>query len=85
MERYTNKTTQIILKDEQMTKRKLTAEDKQIIKMKALGHMDKEIAECLGISPATYRYRYQRLMLKMDALNAPNLVFLAFQKGILKK
>nr|DAH54491.1 MAG TPA: helix-turn-helix protein [Caudoviricetes sp.] len=67
-----------------MAKRKITDTDKQIIEMKAQGFMDKEIAESLNIEYSTYRYRYNRLLIKMDALNAPNLVYTAFQKGILK-
>lgn len=66
-----------------MKKRKLTTEDKRIIQMKADGFTDKEIAYNLNVALATYRYRYNRLLLKLDALNAPNLVYVACQKKIL--
>ena len=63
---------------------RINKEEKAIIELKATGHLDGEAALILGISQATFRYRYSRLLLKMGALNAPHLIFLAFKKGILR-
>ena len=63
---------------------RITKEDKQIIELKAQGLLDNEIAEEIGISPYCYRYRYNRLLLKIGALNAPNLIYQAFKQGILR-
>ena len=63
---------------------RISKEEKAIIELKATGHLDGEAALILGISQATFRYRYSRLLLKLGALNAPHLVFLAFKQGILR-
>ena len=68
----------------EMKKLKITKEDKAIIELKATGHLDDEVAAILGISSSTFRYRYTRLLLKMGAVNAPHLIYLAFKKGVLK-
>lgn len=63
---------------------RITKEDKQIIELKAQGLLDNEIAGMLGLSMSGFRYRYNRLLLKTGALNAPNLVYEAFKAGILR-
>lgn len=63
---------------------RISKEDKAIIELKATGHQDSEAACILGISQATFRYRYSRILLKLGALNAPHLVYLAFKMGVLK-
>lgn len=64
-------------------KYKITEEDKKIIELRALGYQDKEISEELNLTMTAFRYRYCKLLAKIGAVNAPNLIYLAFSMGIL--
>jgi DNA-binding NarL/FixJ family response regulator len=63
---------------------KLTARERDIVHLAALGLSNSEIAERLVISPATAKTHVSRAMLKLNAGDRAKLVALAYQTGFVK-
>ena len=63
----------------------LTFRDKEILKLIAEGHKNKEIAHLLGIGVKTVDKHRFNLMRKLDLHNAPALTAMALEKGLISK
>jgi len=61
----------------------LTARQKEIIRLAALGHTSREIGDQLGISPKTVETHRTRLMAKLGLSSRAELVEHAMQHGLL--
>ena len=61
----------------------LTDREKQVLKLVAEGHSNKEVAEVLGISVKTAMSHREHVMNKLDLHNRTDLVRFALQKGVL--
>lgn len=62
----------------------LTARERQVLTLVAEGLSSKEIAAELGIGPRTVETHRERLMEKLDARNAVDLVRSAFARGLVR-
>jgi DNA-binding NarL/FixJ family response regulator len=67
--------------DEQLVAR-LTAREREVLALVALGLSNDEIAEQLIVSPATARTHVSRTMLKLHARDRAQLVVFAYESGI---
>jgi two-component system response regulator NreC len=63
----------------------VTSRQKEILKLIAAGHKNKEIAHLLGISVKTVEKHRVNLMQKLDLHSAPALTALAVEKGLISK
>ena len=61
----------------------LTDREKQILKLVAEGHSNKEVAEVLGITVKTAMSHREHVMLKLDVHNRTELVRFALERGVL--
>jgi DNA-binding NarL/FixJ family response regulator len=61
----------------------LTDREKEILKLVAEGHSNKEVAEMLGISVKTAMSHREHVMNKLDLHNRTDLVRFALEKGVL--
>jgi DNA-binding NarL/FixJ family response regulator len=61
----------------------LTDREKQVLKLVAEGHTNKEIADVLGISVKTAMSHRERVMLKLQVHNRTELVRFALRHGII--
>jgi DNA-binding CsgD family transcriptional regulator len=55
----------------------------QVLRLLAKGHTANQIAEVLAITPGTAKQHVRDIRRRLDAINAPHAVFLAFQHGII--
>jgi DNA-binding NarL/FixJ family response regulator len=62
----------------------LTDREKQVLKLVAEGHSNKEVAEVLGISVKTAMSHRERVMEKLDVHNRTELVRFALRKGVIR-
>ncbi len=62
----------------------LTDREKQVLKLIAEGHSNKEVAELLEISVKTAMSHRERLMEKLDLHNRTDLIRFALRKGIIR-
>jgi DNA-binding NarL/FixJ family response regulator len=62
--------------------RTLTVREREVVVLVAEGLSNEEIAEQLGISPATARTHVHRAMTKLHARDRAQLVVVAFQSGL---
>lgn len=62
----------------------LTDREKQVLKLVAEGHSNKEIAETLGISVKTAMSHREHLMEKLDVHSRTELVKFAVRRGVIK-
>jgi DNA-binding NarL/FixJ family response regulator len=62
----------------------LTDREKQVFKLVAEGHSNKEVAQVLGISVKTAMSHRERVMQKLDIHNRTELVKLALKQGVIK-
>lgn len=62
----------------------LTARERQVLALVAEGLSSKEIAAELGIGARTVETHRERVMDKLDARNAADLVRIAFALGLVK-
>jgi len=63
----------------------LTLRERQVLKLIAEGHKNKEIAECLCISVKTVEKHRSNLMKKLDLHSATALTSYAIEKGLVSK
>jgi len=61
----------------------LTDREKQVLKLVAEGHSNKEVAEMLGITVKTAMSHREHVMLKLDLHNRTELVRFALDRGVL--
>lgn len=61
----------------------LTDREKQVLKLVAEGHSNKEVADLLGITVKTAMSHREHVMLKLDVHNRTELVRFALEKGVL--
>ncbi len=62
----------------------LTDREKQVLKLVAEGHSNKEVAEVLGISVKTAMSHRERVMEKLGVHNRTELVRFALRKGVIR-
>lgn len=62
----------------------LTDREKQVLKLVAEGHTNKEIADLLGISVKTAMSHRERVMLKLQVHNRTELVRFALRHGVIQ-
>jgi DNA-binding NarL/FixJ family response regulator len=62
----------------------LTDREKQVLKLVAEGHTNKEIADVLGISVKTAMSHRERVMLKLQVHNRTELVRFALRHGVIQ-
>lgn len=62
----------------------LTAREREVVELVALGLNNQEIAEELVLSPATARTHVSRAMIKVNARDRAQLVVLAYQSGLVR-
>jgi DNA-binding CsgD family transcriptional regulator len=62
---------------------KLTARQKEVVKLLAEGKNTKEAAACLGISPKTIAIHRSQIMQKLDLRSSSELILLAIRTGII--
>jgi DNA-binding NarL/FixJ family response regulator len=60
----------------------LTAREREVVALVALGLSNSEIAERLVVSPATAKTHVSRAMVKLHARDRANLVVLAYESGL---
>ena len=63
----------------------LSERELEILSLLANGHVKKEIATQLGISPYTVVYHVKHIYEKLEAVNAPAAISKAYQHGILPR
>lgn len=63
--------------------KKITDREKELIKLIAEGWIDVEITEKLNISTSTVRNWLDKLYIKTDSFNRPQLIYWACKNGIL--
>jgi DNA-binding NarL/FixJ family response regulator len=63
----------------------VTQREREILKLIAEGHKNKDIADLLSISPKTVEKHRMNLMEKLDIHNAAELTALAAKKGLINK
>jgi len=63
----------------------VTQREREILKLVAEGHKNKDIADLLSISPKTVEKHRMNLMEKLDIHNAADLTALAAKKGLINK
>ncbi|HTO99455.1 MAG TPA: response regulator transcription factor [Myxococcales bacterium] len=61
----------------------LTDREKQVLKLVAEGHSNKEVADILGITVKTAMSHREHVMLKLDVHNRTELVRFALERGVL--
>lgn len=61
----------------------LTDREKQVLKLVAEGHSNKEVADLLGITVKTAMSHREHVMLKLDVHNRTELVRFALERGVL--
>jgi len=61
----------------------LTDREKQVLKLVAEGHSNKEVADVLGITVKTAMSHREHVMLKLDVHNRTELVRFALERGVL--
>lgn len=61
----------------------LTDREKQVLKLVAEGHSNKEVAEALGISVKTAMSHRERVMEKLDLHSRTDLIRFAIRKGVI--
>ena len=64
--------------------RKITDNEKELIKLIAEGWSIADIITKLGISTSTVRNWLEKLYIKTETINRANLVYWAFKNGILE-
>ena len=62
----------------------LTDREKQVLKLVAEGHTNKEIADLLGISVKTAMSHREHVMLKLQVHNRTELVRFALRHGVIQ-
>ncbi|MBI4465004.1 MAG: response regulator transcription factor [Acidobacteria bacterium] len=62
----------------------LTDREKEVLKLVAEGHSNKEVAEMLGISVKTAMSHRERLMEKLQIHNRTDLIKFALRKGVIR-
>jgi DNA-binding NarL/FixJ family response regulator len=62
----------------------LTDREKQVLKLVAEGHSNKEVADALGISVKTAMSHRERVMQKLDVHNRTELVRFALRRGVIR-
>ncbi len=62
----------------------LTEREEEILRHIGLGKSNEEIADALGISPATARTYVSRLLSKLSARDRSQLVILAYESGLVR-
>lgn len=62
----------------------LTAREEEILRHIGLGESNEELADALGISPATARTYVSRLLSKLAARDRSQLVILAYESGLVR-
>lgn len=62
----------------------LTDREKQVLKLVAEGHSNKEVAEVLGISVKTAMTHREHVMEKLDLHNRTDLVRFALKRGVIR-
>ncbi len=62
----------------------LTDREKQVLKLVAEGHSNKEVAEVLGISVKTAMTHREHVMEKLDLHNRTDLVRFAIKRGVIR-
>src|SRR5262252_6625848 len=63
---------------------RLSSRESEVLHWLAYGKSGPEIAIILGISTCTVRIHIQSVKRKLDAVNIPHAVYLAFARGILR-
>jgi DNA-binding NarL/FixJ family response regulator len=63
----------------------LTERERQVLKLVAEGHTNKEIANYLFISVKTVEKHRANLMRKLNLHNAPALTAFAMEKGLIRR
>jgi DNA-binding CsgD family transcriptional regulator len=61
----------------------LTDREKQVLKLVAEGHSNKEVAELLSISTTTVETHRAHILHKLDVHNTAELVLYAVRKGLI--
>jgi len=69
------------LSSDQMKGRDLTVREIEILKLKADGLTVTEIGKVLGTERQTINSQVESIFLKLSAVNTPNAVHIAHQKG----
>jgi len=62
----------------------LTDREKQVLKLVAEGHSNKEVAELLGVSVKTAMSHRERVMQKLDLHSRTDLIRFALKKGVIR-
>jgi DNA-binding NarL/FixJ family response regulator len=62
----------------------LTDREKQVLKLVAEGHSNKEVAELLGISVKTAMSHREHIMQKLDLHSRTDLIRFAIQQGVIR-
>ncbi|MBP1635251.1 MAG: two component transcriptional regulator, LuxR family [Acidobacteria bacterium] len=62
----------------------LTDREKQVLKLVAEGHSNKEVAELLDVSVKTAMSHRERIMRKLDLHSRTELIRFALQKGVIR-
>jgi two-component system response regulator NreC len=62
----------------------LTDREKQVLRLVALGHSNKEVADALGISVKTAMSHREHLMEKLGLRNRTDLIKFAIRKGVIR-
>lgn len=62
----------------------LTDREKQVLRLVALGHSNKEVADDLGISVKTAMSHREHLMEKLNLRNRTDLIKFAIKKGVIR-
>jgi DNA-binding NarL/FixJ family response regulator len=62
----------------------LTDREKQVLKLVAEGHSNKEIADALGISVKTAMSHRERIMQKLDLHSRTDLIKFALRRGVIR-
>jgi len=63
---------------------RLTDREKQVLKLVAEGHSNKEVAELLGVSVKTAMSHREHLMLKLHAHNRTDVIRFALRHGVIR-
>ncbi len=62
----------------------LTAREKQVLRLVALGHSNKEVAEFLGVSIKTAMSHREHVMEKLDLHSRTDVIEFAIRQGVIR-